>query len=129
MTKKRNTTQKKLILDAISMLYHPTCDDVYNKIKETNPNIGRMTVYRNVLQMVEDNTLLYIPIPNGASRFEINHKEHSHCKCLKCGKIIDIFEVPEVILKNYDNNHITGHSILFHGYCKECSDTLEEKKK
>ena len=46
---RRNTKQRKLVLDAVRQSYnHPTADEIYNVVREQDDKISRGTVYRNL---------------------------------------------------------------------------------
>ncbi len=46
---RRNTKQRKLVLDAVRQSYnHPTADEIYNAVREQDDRISRGTVYRNL---------------------------------------------------------------------------------
>lgn len=46
---RRNTKQRKLVLDAVRQSYnHPTADEIYNAVREQDDKISRGTVYRNL---------------------------------------------------------------------------------
>ena len=44
---RRNTKQRKLVLDAVRQSYnHPTADEIYNVVHAQDDKISRGTVYR-----------------------------------------------------------------------------------
>ena len=46
---RRNTRQRKLVLDAVRQSYnHPTADEIYNAVRAQDDKISRGTVYRNL---------------------------------------------------------------------------------
>lgn len=46
---RRNTKQRKLVLDAVRQSYnHPTADEIYNVVRAQDDKISRGTVYRNL---------------------------------------------------------------------------------
>ena len=46
---RRNTRQRKLVLDAVRQSYnHPTADEIYNVVRAQDDKISRGTVYRNL---------------------------------------------------------------------------------
>ena len=44
----RNTEQKQIILDAFKKGYTPTAEELLKKIRVTNPDFSRATLYRNL---------------------------------------------------------------------------------
>jgi len=120
----RNTNQKKLILDTLSSVRtHPTIYELYDLVKEKDSSIGMATVYRNVKKFVDDGTIYIIKTKTGQARYDF-YSEHAHFECLKCGKLIDLFddEIFYSIKKKMSNNNVKvkNCNILLDGYCKDC---------
>ena len=67
---RRNTKQRKLVLDAVRQSYnHPTADEIYNAVREQDDKISRGTVYRNLNLLADAGEILSIKTPGG-SRFD-----------------------------------------------------------
>ena len=122
--KNRNTIQKQIIMDSIkNTKTHPTAYELYEIVKEKNPNIGQATVYRTLKSMVNDKSIIVIALENGINRYDGDISPHSHLICSVCGKTTDIF--------NYDTNNIneiekkygckiSTKNIIYNGMCKNC---------
>lgn len=120
----RNTNQKKIILDTLSSLRtHPTINELYDKVKEKNSNIGIATVYRNIKKYVDDGIIFVVKTNDGIDRYDY-YGDHIHFECLGCGKIIDIDddELQKGIREKTKENDLKFEScnILINGYCKQC---------
>lgn len=120
----RNTNQKKIIMDTLSSVRtHPTIYELYDLVKEKDSSIGMATVYRNVKKFVDDGTVYIIKTKTGQARYDF-YGEHAHFECLKCGKLIDLFddEIFNSIKKKMSNNNVEvkNCNILLDGYCKDC---------
>ncbi|MFR9006535.1 MAG: transcriptional repressor [Collinsella aerofaciens] len=51
---RRNTRQRQLVLDAVrSRCDHPTAEDIYLQVRETDERVSRGTVYRNLNLLTE----------------------------------------------------------------------------
>lgn len=127
---KRNTIQKKIVLDALKeMGNHPTAEMVYDHIKERFPTVSRATVFRNLKSLAEDGEILHVPMLDSADRYDEMNTDHYHFKCTKCNKVFDVnmpyFNDISSNITGMDNFHIKSHSIIFSGLCPEC---LEEDK-
>ena len=98
---KRNTIQKKLILDSVENLKnHPTADEIYEDIANTHPTISKGTVYRNLNTMCDENAVFRVKVHNGSDRFDFNIKPHYHFECQECKKVFDIdFEYIRVTIQ------------------------------
>ncbi len=88
---KKFSRQRELILNTVlSSNEHLTADNIYDGLKESNPNLSLGTVYRNLTQLEEHGYIKRINIPGDPVRFDGNTKEHHHFVCEKCGKIYDL---------------------------------------
>ncbi len=123
---KRNTLQKKLILDAVKQMEnHPTADDVYNNVSKIHPNISKATVYRNLSGLAGDNLIRHIQISDGADRFDYNFKTpHNHIMCRVCGEfcdapIVNTEKIDNIVALNTNYSDIK-HEIVYSGVCPTC---------
>jgi Fur family ferric uptake transcriptional regulator len=128
----KTTTQRSLVYDTLTENkdQHLSTEEVYDLVKDKNPNMGIATIYRT-LQLFEEIGLVYKHnFDDGCSRYEIlspNSTEvhqHHHLVCKKCGKIIEVKEdlmnsLEEIIEKQY-NFEILNHVVKFTGVCSEC---------
>ncbi len=125
-SEKRNTIQKKLVLDAVAHLAcHPTADEVYAHIVRAHPTVSKATVYRNLGGLSEDGRLRHIRMPDGADRFDHRTDDHRHIVCLCCKGICDV-PVMEAQALDEAAAHSTGycevsHDIVFYGVCPACA--------
>lgn len=134
----KTTTQRSLVYDILieNKDKHLSTEEVYELIKNKNPNMGIATIYRT-LQLFEEIGLVYKHnFDDGCSRYEIlspNSTEvhqHHHLLCKKCGKIIEVKEdlmnsLEEIIEKQY-NFEILNHVVKFTGICNECRNKENE---
>lgn len=87
---RRNTRQRKLVLDAVRQSYsHPTADEIYNAVREQDDKISRGTVYRNLNLLADAGDILSIKTPGG-SRFDRTIEPHAHIICTSCSRVIDV---------------------------------------
>lgn len=122
---KRNTLQRKLILDAVRKLgNHPTADDVYNEIIVGYPTISRATVYRGLRVLHEMGEIKLREIPNSPDRYDHDCSDHYHVRCSICGKIGNVgMKYVDNLLDGVEDScgfKITGHDVVFYGVCPEC---------
>ncbi len=124
---KRNTVQKKFVLDAVTKLTdHPTAELVYAEVVNIHPNISKATVYRNLAGLAEDGIIRQIKTPNGADRFDYNAlMPHNHITCIKCGAFCDA-PMLETHKLNDEVSTQTGyksvsHEIVYSGICQNCA--------
>lgn len=103
---------------------HPTAEMVYQSLKPEMPRLSLGTVYRNLHQMAQEGRLT--EIQGAVVRFDGCTAPHTHLRCLRCGGVFDLKEIP------YDRTlddlsarqgvRILGHALLFTGICSACAD-------
>ena len=103
---------------------HPSAEILYEKIRETFPNISLDTVNRTLLKMNEIGVAELVVGSGGAKRFDGGLEKHQHFKCVKCKRIIDFhhepfdnIELPTEIEKKYT---ILRKSVYLEGICDLC---------
>lgn len=79
--KTRNTIQKKLIMESLNHLSHPTAEEVWLDISKSIPNVSRTTVYRNLNKLVDENKLVSLTLDQGGAHFDCNTQAHNHFYC------------------------------------------------
>ena len=106
---------------------HPTAEDVYMSLKAEIPALSLATVYRNLSQLETDGKVIRIG-SGGTARYDGNVNLHYHLSCLGCSGVVDIFldddcGLTQKAAQSFDGT-IISHSVLFTGYCSECSKQL-----
>ena len=86
----RNTQQQKLVEQVFLSLNHPSAQEVYKKVQELYPTIGRATVYRVLNRLCQKGQVMQINREENCVYFDKNNFDHPHAYCIKCGKIRDI---------------------------------------
>ncbi len=124
---KRNTIQKKLVLDAVLRLAdHPTAEQVYAEVVKEHPTVSKATVYRNLNGLSQSGVLRHIPMPDGADRFDHRLTPHAHIECTVCGRVCDAFVEDDAGLDAQVERQ-TGfrratHELMFRGVCPGCAE-------
>lgn len=126
------TTQRRVILNVLidNAGKHLTCEDVYEIVKETNPEIGIATVYRTLLLFDRLDIIYKIDLDDSRNRYEVNLYHDNHINhnliCTKCGKIQtldnEIIEKLRKELKRKYDFEVKNNKIKIYGYCKECKE-------
>jgi Fur family ferric uptake transcriptional regulator len=123
--KKASKTRRKIMKIFFTLGEHVSVDDLYKKVRETDPGIGYATVYRTLKILEELGYASSIEIGDGKKRFENGMAmHHDHICCLVCKKIIE-FNDPEIeilqkIIANKHDFKIIDHSLCIFGICLDC---------
>jgi len=117
----RITRQKELIEQELSKINSFfSAEDLYNKVKEKDKNLGMATIYR-YLKKANDNGELFAYTCNRRTVYSKGKKSHCHFECEKTGKIIH-FEIDNIdFLKDKIPGEISSFQLEVKGICKECN--------
>jgi len=103
---------------------HPTAAELYQIVRKRLPKISLGTVYRNLELLTQNRTIRKLEIGGSEARFDGVIKPHHHIRCIACGVISDLFDVPQDVvpqqylsLGDYD---VRGYRIEFYGLCPLC---------
>ena len=131
MNRVRKTIQQKLVLEAVKSLHnHPTMDQVYEEVRRRYPEIGRATVYRNLLQLSEEGKINSVSLPVSPMRYDDSTSPHYHFRCRQCDDILDIDadleNVFEGRVKAPHGISIEAFNLVFTGLCHRCNQFTKE---
>jgi len=122
----RNSKQRRVILDLLAASpEHMSAEEIYQKARDSQPNISLGTVYRNLDTLSEQGLIMRSSFADGKSRYEMAGLEHHHhLICLQCGEIKDLIQCPmapalEAALQEADF-HAVQHQFEIYGYCQKC---------
>ena len=127
----KHTKQRDLILEVfLAAEGHVTSEDLYQRIREENPNIGHTTVYRTMKLLCDAGLAQERHFGDGVTRYEIEHRHHDHLICTRCGRIVE-FECSMIESAQDDIAERYGFRILRHrhelyGHCDKCRDEAGE---
>ena len=135
------TRQRLVVLEVLAENpeQHLTAEEIYERIKAANPDIGLATVYRTVQLLLELELIDRINLDDGFVRYEIGdmekkrlHHRHHHLICLKCGRVCafqeDMLEALETGVKEALGFRVTDHEVKLYGYCRDCSEKEKREK-
>lgn len=122
---KRYSKQRETVLEILrSTKKHPTASVIYERAKESIPNISLGTVYRNLAELTRNGTILAFKAADGSEHYDATVAPHPHLCCEACRQIVDL-EIPfveEFVTKSaaHTGAALTGHHIVFYGQCTDC---------
>ncbi len=118
----RSSRQRDAILQVLrSSCDHPTADIIYERVKETIPNISLGTVYRNLGQLNDEGIITVVESSDKKVHYEGNLDEHIHFLCKSCYNITDVFcssETPKAITDM--GLLVESQKTVYYGICKDC---------
>lgn len=99
----RRTQQREFIIkSAFSKDEHFTAEELFDRVRRTNSNISRATVYRTLSLLVEADLLRQIDLGENQTTYDPNFLDkpsHNHLVCIDCGRVVE-FEDAHVDLLN-----------------------------
>ncbi len=129
------TTQRLLVLEVLANHKdeHLTAEDIYELVKEDDPEIGMATIYRTVQLLMEMQLVDRINLDDGRERYEIGEyyqgeerHHHHHLICRTCGAVIpfkdDLLDDLEKRIEDETGFHVLDHELKFYGQCAKCRE-------
>lgn len=99
----RRTGQRDKIVSAVfSRDEHFTAEELFDRVRRTDADISRATVYRTLGLLVEADLLREIDLGDNQTTYDPNFLDkpsHNHLVCIDCGKVIE-FEDAHIDLLN-----------------------------
>ena len=125
MKVQRTTKQRRVILEELQKLtLHPTAAELYEIVRKRLPKISLGTVYRNLELLAQNNIIQKLDISGTEARFDGNPERHCHIRCVVCGRVGDLHDLPPDPLrrkiKEANGWEILGYRIEFVGTCPKC---------
>lgn len=117
----RLTTPRIVIYEyLLSQRTHPTCDQIYNGIRESNPGISLASVYNVTEKLADEKLLIKIVAPDGERHYDSITEFHGHFFCLACKKIFDLNCTPDLKMEELKGAKTTDILLSARGYCPDC---------
>lgn len=123
---RRSTQQRRTILRELKKLTsHPTAAELHQIVRGNLPRISLGTIYRNLELLASNGAIQKLAISGGEARFDGNPAQHSHLRCVSCGKVIDVhgfsLDLGDAGIGDLDGYEILGYRLEFAGICPACS--------
>jgi Fur family ferric uptake transcriptional regulator len=121
----RQTKQREAILESFFAAEgHVSSEELHERVRKRNPEIGAATVYRTLKLLVEAGVARASTFQEGVTVYERAGEHHDHLICQECGEIIE-FECDEIerLQSEIARRHgyrLTGHRHHLFGYCPSC---------
>ena len=103
---------------------HPSAEVLYEKVKQTFPNISFDTVNRTLLTLSDIGAAFIVEGSGDVRRFDGGMEKHQHIKCVKCKRIVDFHHKPFDIIRlpaSIGNKFtVLRKSVYIEGICDLC---------
>jgi Fe2+ or Zn2+ uptake regulation protein len=120
----RSTPQREIVYGYLSgVRHHPTAEDVYRAVKRRLPRVSLATVYTALEAFVRTGLASKLTYGDGAARYDVRTDAHSHARCLRCGRVVDLEAVPAARwLRRLRARDFTPVGFRFEllGHCRAC---------
>jgi Fur family peroxide stress response transcriptional regulator len=125
------TAQRRQVLEALLDLdNHPTADQVHELVVQRMPEVNRTTVYRTLETLVGMGVIHKASHPGRVVRFDPRTERHHHLVCLRCDRVIDVWDENLEKLKIPDLSstgfQVEDFQVQLRGVCRECRETEDK---
>lgn len=117
------TKYEKEIFDIINRsCEHLTVEQIFQRLKESYPNVVLATVYNNLNRLLEAELICKVSIEGMPDRYDRMTK-HDHLVCRQCGKLADItFEDLTASLREQLGEEFLYYDLKVYYLCPECRE-------
>lgn len=123
-TRTRETRQRKVVYETIKNTQsHPTADWIFERVRNTVPNISLGTVYRNLSVLKEEGLINEIYGNDRRAHYDATVTPHAHFICSDCGSILDVHSEIDLdwrSLKELVGCEVAAQRVEFLGVCAAC---------
>jgi Fur family peroxide stress response transcriptional regulator len=127
-----NVTYQRILIYKylINKRSHPTADEIYREIISEYPSISLATVYKTLETLEEHNLISKVNALHDLARFDGDTTPHHHLICLRCKKIVDIYDdhLENLPLPSNNGFKVSGYRIQFEGICEDCAAQAQSEK-
>jgi Fe2+ or Zn2+ uptake regulation protein len=129
----RNTRPRRLIAEKLAAIAASerdfATDELWVELKQSDPELGRATVFRAVDLLVEQGILDRVTFADGTHRYRACGigTHHHHVTCVQCHRVVDVEAclAPEVLdaIARTTDFALEGHTLEVFGRCPSCRAT------
>jgi len=129
----KHTRQREIILEAfLATPGHVTSEDLHERVRASNPEIGAATVYRTLKLLSEAGVASASHFREGVTTYEHPLAHHDHLVCVACGEVVEfecamIEDAQQRIAVTY-GFRLTAHRHDLFGYCPRCQAKAPDGK-
>lgn len=89
---RRTKPRDAVFKEAFARDEHFTAEELYDRVRRTNSDTSRATVYRTLALMVEGGLLREIDLGEDQTTYDpnfLNKPAHNHLLCIDCGRVVE----------------------------------------
>jgi Fur family transcriptional regulator, ferric uptake regulator len=124
----RKTPERETIIEEIFSIHdHFDVDELFLRLRNKRKRVSKASLYRTIPLLIESGLIKEVYFEDGHLHYEhiYGHKDHSHLRCNRCGRIIEFADdeirtLQKRIGKKYDFA-VTAHRFELIGYCPQCA--------
>jgi Fur family ferric uptake transcriptional regulator len=124
----KSTSQRDIILKIfVDAGRHLSAEELYARVKKTNPGIGYATVYRTLKLLADAGLAEEQRFEDGFTRYEYKASEgghHDHLICTRCGEIVEFenerIEALQADVASRNGFQVQSHKLEIYGLCGKC---------
>ena len=123
---RRTSQREKVLAIFFATEKHVSAEELHKLVRKKHPEIGYTTVYRAMKLCFETGLCDSIDLGDGVARFEhkFGHNHHDHLICIKCGRLIEVFDseiekLQERLVKKHGFISLR-HNLEIFGMCGKC---------
>ncbi len=122
----KNTRQRAAILRVLDESTEPlSAEEVFTRLRETEPAMALSTVYRNLERFCSENLLARDDFGDGVVRYSPARRHGHYLICTGCDARVRIDDCPlsslEEGLARETGFSIESHSLTIYGKCPRCA--------
>jgi len=99
---------------------HPTCDEIYSGLKESDNSLSLASVYNVTEVLAEKGLVREIVSPDGQRHYDSVVDFHGHFFCKCCGRVIDVGCCDNFKLDDLSGCEVDSVSLIINGTCSNC---------
>ena len=125
-TNRKYSRKREAILSELrSTKTHPSAEWLYERLKPSIPDLSLGTVYRNLALFRTNGDIISVGTVHGQERFDGDIRPHSHFICSRCGRVIDVDDLPEDptlwnSIEKLTGGKVMSQTLIFKGLCDDC---------
>lgn len=115
--------QREAIYETLRLMHtHPSAEELYARVRESLPEVGMATVYRNLKTLVRRGLVSTVETADDRVHYDGDVTPHAHFVCERCGRITDLYGSDGgAELLASAGYKVEREKRVYYGVCPECN--------